>query len=140
MSILTDLFDLFESESNAFAFLPAINFGYLYWKNTNPQTIDLSILILVIAVCSISFNILSGYNFGEFLETDGDVMGTRIALLFATIGLSWTIALGVSVFYLYDFLSTETIWPILLTAVTLVFIIITVSDLVLRLLPQYRPD
>jgi hypothetical protein len=140
MSIFTDVLRLLDGEANAFAFLPAVNQGYIYWKATNPSlahtAISLSYLLISVAL----FNILTHGEFHRY-GPNKERMETKYAISLLVIMGIWVGALALSVIKLYDHFSSGELWPVLLSAISLLFVCLLITHVVLnQALPMYDPD
>lgn len=137
MSILTDAFRLLDRESNVFSFLPAVNQLYIYWKSSNPTLTQTTIAVSSLLVSVVVFNILTHGNFSRY-ESDSKTMKTRYALLLVAVAIIWSLFLSNSIIQMYEIFSSGELWPVLLTAISLVFVFLLVTHAILgRVLPMY---
>jgi len=138
--MISDAFDLFNGESNAFAFLPAINLGYIFWKTTTPSVFDTTVVLASLIVSAVAFNILTYGDFDRYNSGSENIpLSDSIALVLTS--CLWILALGYSLRELYDLFSSSEIWPVLLTAISLLFVVLILTHAVLsRSLSFYRPN
>lgn len=140
MSVITDSLRLLGDRSSAFALLPGINYFY-YYTQTGFSTTG---IILPIVLSAFLYNFLSG---GSVIthsgknadnETGLDIKNTTIFIL---IGLPWAIAFGLSLCMLMSIFGNSGLWAEGLVAVSVVFISLLVSDLVLLLtVSEYKEN
>lgn len=138
MSITTDLLHLLDDESNAFAFLPALNNGYLYWQMPNPSLGNTCVFGISILIGAIAYNILNKVDFEEYRSDSHSAMPISSTSLLLIFGIIWLFVFGYSLILLWGRLLSGNIWPVLLTAVSLVVISLLLTDWILELLlPMY---
>jgi hypothetical protein len=130
MSVFTDAFKLLNGEANAFALLPVINQGYVYWQTTDPSLIQTAIVVGSLAISSVAFNVLTHSDFERYNSGD-ETMSTGSALSLILIAVFWIIALGYGLIQLYPKLASDKLWPVLLTAVSLLLVCLLVTHVIL---------
>ncbi|WP_263020179.1 hypothetical protein [Natronobiforma cellulositropha] len=151
MSTVNDTIRLLKGEFVVFAFLPTINYCYIYWNHPNPGSTDVALVFGAIFTSAVGFNILTQVNFeaytssGEVAEDEelpnhsGDaVLGlqTLVVLILAT--LLWFVFLISSVVELWFVFTGESYFPGLLIVISVLVICLIASDLLLtKLLPNY---
>lgn len=140
MSAFSDGLRLLEGEANAFALLPAVNQGYIFWKTTNPSLTQNVIVLGSLLVSVTAFNIITHGDFHQY-GLDSETMEIKYALLLIGITVIWTVALAISVIQLYEYLSPNKPWPVLLLALSLLFVSMLITHVILsRALPMYDSD
>lgn len=141
MSIFTDAFRLIDDDSNAFTFLPIVNHGYVYWQTANPSTTNVAIMALSLLISTILYNILSNSDFSEYNSPSKNAIPLASALFLLSVVIIWTGVLGYSLVLLYENFSASNFLPGLLLGVSLTFICIKCTDLILsKYLPIYREN
>jgi len=137
MSVFSDAFKLLNSETNAFALLPAINHGYVYWKTNNPSVNQDLVVLFSIVVSAVAFNFLTHGEFESYNSGD-DTIGLGTALLIILIAVVWLGSLVCSLIGLYSLLPSEKPWALLLAAVSILFLTLAFSHVLLsRYVPVY---
>jgi len=140
MSAFTDAFKLLDGESNVFVFLPVVNQGYVYWKTTSPSLTQTGIVLVSLLVSVTVFNIITHGNFDRY-GPDNETMDMKYSILFIGIAIVWLLIFLYSLTQLYGLFSSGKIWPILLSAISLLFVCLLVTHGILSwILPMYDSD
>lgn len=144
MSVITDAVRLIDEEVSALSFLPSINFIYIYWRTPDPSP-ELSYMsIFSVFIGAIGYNILSSVNFREYSKSstdDGDnlTLSIRGILISVLAGCAWIWAFISSLVSLYQYLQNGDFWPPLLIAISILFVSLLLSELLLDILfPEYN--
>ena len=145
MSAITDSLRLLDDEVSAFAFLPAVNYLYVFWKTTNPS-LELTIFsIFSVVISALGYNILVNVDFSPYTDNEGGSHGDNntlkgLDLILPVIsGLAWVALLILGLSELFQFFGGDTIWPELLVTVSLLLSSLVTSDLLLNeILPIYN--
>lgn len=136
MSIFTAGLKLLDEEANAFALLPAVNYGYIYWKSSNPSVFQAFLSISAIVICAASFNILTYGNF-EYYNSGDETIKVRSAILLIMISILWISYLGYSLVQIYSRFSLG-FWSVLLIGVSLLFCCLLITHGILsKFVPMY---
>jgi len=147
MSAITDALRLLDDEVSAFAFLPAINYIYLFWRVNNPSR-ELTVLsLLAIYFSAVGYNVLVNINFEPYSterenpSKNGSILTKKTLATIFVSGLLWLYLFVQSLLRLEQFFGGDTIWPELLVAVSLLLISLTTSDLLFdTMLPAYDEE
>lgn len=150
MSVITDAVHILDDESATFAFLPAVNYFYIYWENPSPGTTSTIIAVGALFISTVVFNILKQVDFESYLSTDeqnikrvqspsqDNVLGLQSLIIVIILALVWMGLLINSLFQLWDLSGTETILPEVLISTSLLVIFLVIADLLLSIaLPIY---
>ncbi|MBO4249279.1 hypothetical protein IL252_15800 [Halomicrobium sp. IBSBa] len=137
MSIVADSIQLLDEEVAAFAFLPSINYFFVYWQTKTPGILLISLSLFALLFSAIGYNILSSVNFTSFnksLDNNSEDSNTLdgVGLVISLVVLIGWVGLFVnSILELLYFLDSSSIWPPLLIATSTIFIFLSLSDIVL---------
>ena len=152
MSIVSDAIRLFNRESAAFAFLPAINYLYIYWEAPSSEITDLAITVGALFISAIAFNVLKHVDFEPYLGSsttntsheapepdENKVLGLGSLVILILITGIWTLFLISSLVPLWGLFTEAIIWAGILFGLSILFICLVVSDLLLSVvLPVYE--
>jgi len=140
MSAFADAFKLIDGEANAFTLLPAINQGYIYWKISDPSLTQAAFVLGSVLVSAVAFNIITH---GDFHQ-DGPgskTMERKYATSIIVIAGIWVMSLAFSLIQLYERFSLSEFWPALLSAISLLFVFLLITHIILSwALPMYSSD
>lgn len=138
MSALTDAIRVLNDESAVFSFLPAINFLYYFTGLETPTDFEIFLTLSSLFLSALLFNAVTEISIledGQDEDTETDLLSSLAMLV---IGGLWTIVFLDSIAKLYTLFNTETIWPHLLSAVSIIFIFLLITDIMLYfLVPAY---
>ena len=138
MSAFTDAFRILDGETNILAFLPAVNQGYVYWKTANPSDMQAAIFVGSLLISVIAFNVLTYGNFSQYQDSS-ETMEVRYALILIVFTVIWGMALGFSLLQLSELASSGELWPLLLSAISLLFLLLIITHILLSwALPMYN--
>lgn len=135
MTAVGDGIRLINQESAAFAFLPAINYLYIYSHTADPGMKINGIVIISLLISAVGFNILSQVSFERYLNQESgqkSVIGLWNLTFLLTITVVWCGVLINSLIHLWPMTGRGTIWPELLIASTLLVIFLAITDILLE--------
>ena len=152
MSTIIDAIRLLNRESAAFAFLPAINYLYIYWEYPSSETTNLALTVGALFISAIGFNVLKHVDFESYLSSnttntshespesdENEVLGLWSLVVLILITSMWILFLVYSLVPLWELFTEATIWAGILFGVSVLFICLVVSDLLLPVvLPAYE--
>ena len=154
MSAITDAVRLLNEESAAFSLLPAINYFYFYLKLSDPGLKSNVVILVAIFLSAIWFNILSTVQFGSYTgagtdntdnessESDDEHLIDSISLVvILSAAILWLLSFTGSLISLKKLFGESAIWPELLAGISILFVCLVTSDLLLTgLLPVYNEE
>lgn len=140
MSAFTDAFKLLDGEANVFTLLPAINQGYIYWKTPDPSLTQAAFVLGSLLISVVAFNIITHGDFHQY-GSNSKTMEQKYAIFFILIAVIWMAALAYSLIQLYEKFSLNDFWPVLLSAISLLFVFLLTTHIILNwALPMYASD
>jgi hypothetical protein len=151
MSAVTDAVRLLNGESAAFAFLPVINYFYIYSQLPSPGAIDNAIFIGAVFVSALGFNILSQVDFEAYSgsgstdvdnepsdSAENEILGLQSLAILLLATIAWFLFFIDGLMQLCTRFTGSSVWPELLVVLSALVICLVVSDLLLTvLLPIY---
>lgn len=141
MSALTDAIRILNDESAVFSFLPAVNYLYFFTNQENPATFIIFLTLSSLFLSSLLYNALTEINLIEDNSGGERVSDLRSGVSMLVIGVLWVVIFGDSVVKLYTLFGPDSIWPELLSAVSILFIFLLITDLILFLIvPAYSEN
>jgi len=148
MSFVSDAIRILNDEAPVFAFLPSINFSYLFIQDTDPTPLLMVLVAASILFSAALFNFLTNRpasdNQAEKSTDSGNTQSgnttnnqqqsnsnLREGLVFGAILLVWVPLLLKSAYDLFIILENEPIIPEILLIISVLFICLVVTDSVL---------
>ncbi|ELZ77467.1 MULTISPECIES: hypothetical protein [Haloferax] len=159
MSYLTDALRLLDEEAVALAFLPAINYAYLFWWLRDPSWQAYGITGFAVFISAAVYNSYAHVDFGSFerssygevelVEDDqgkqvkkqgkGDIVDGWSLVVVGLISVLWLLVFLGSLLDLAKILEAQSVWPTVLVTVSVLVVCLVITELAFsRWLPLYR--
>lgn len=140
----SDPVTLLDQNTSAFAFLPVVNWFYLFWQNSSLSSVMWGVGITALIVSTVGYNLVTRVDYSKAVRSEDDeqavdILSIRTTAVSIVTLLAWMLIFIWSLIALWGHSENATIWPELLILISVLFLTLILSDIILNeILSEYE--